>query len=645
MQRFFRADASTVGSRAAAGLFSKTLLIFFAAYAKMNQTNEKGEHFVMQTLILHKHKARVPVVFDPPKTDPLAPKPFEGAGDALPRLTLPLPFPKSSVRHVARAGAAYWIASDRGLARYCPAEEDVYDRMMYFSADRDLPDNDVRGLAAEEDACRVLTATGSAHIRLVMMSMAEKAAMLADESKTVIDRFGMISHNHLEKDRDLSTKLPHNDCDNDGGFTAACCIGEICRYAVLRDGGKTDPAELADVRKGAMRMLEACLLLMYITGRADHFPARTYIVKDYPVPDDGLFFARKGKTATCCDTTFSREKGICGKTYPCEGEIPDRLRKLYADAGYTDDDVIFKTDTSSDEVTLHVVNLWYALRVFGEEDPELAGMIRDCVRGVLHSIIDHGFELYDFTGEPTSWAKWSERYFTSGIGWCDAPENAAEIMMYLKLAMDMLPGDEKLEAAYAQLKKLDYPSLFPLHYARAFQTGVGIRREVVEDLMYGDHMLINLSLYGLLLRETDPHIRACALEAWRDWRASSLGREHLPVYDVPFLVVCPDDEPVDLDRLAHWFYRSNVSYLAAETSALERTDVPIRQYRSGFHEISWLLPPDERTITKYDRDMFGAESVDRTRIREVEKCSIFTLPYWLGRYHGVIIDEGDETHG
>ena len=599
----------------------------------------------MQTFVLHKHKTRLSRVFVLPEAADRVPAPFDGPGEALPALDVPLPFPKKSVRHVTRAGDAYWIASDRGLARYCPSEEDAYDRMLYFSADRDLADNDVRGLEASEDECRVLTAGGSAHIRLKKVSMAEKAAMLADESKKYVDRCGMLSHNHLAKDRDLSTKLPHNDCDNDGGFTAACCIGEICRYAVLRDGGKADTAELADVRAGAMRMLEACLLLMYITGREDRFPARTYIVKDYPVPDDGLFFRRSGRTAVCCDTTFSREKGIDGQSFPCEGEIPARLRKLYADAGYTDDDIIFKTDTSTDEITLHIVNLWYAYRILAPEDAELGCMIRDVTRGILHSIVDHGYELYDFTGAPTSWAKWSMRYFTDGIGWCDAPENAAEVMMYLKLGMDILPGDEKLEKAYEELKKLNYPALFPLHYARAFQTSVGIRREVVEDLMYGDHMLINLSLYGLLLRETDEHIRACALAAWRDWRASSLGREHLPVYDVPFLVVCPDDEPVDKDRLAHWFYRSNASYMAAETSMLGRTDVPLREYRAGFRETSWLLPPDERCITKYDRDMFSAELCDPDRIRLVEKCSIFTLPYWLGRYHGVIIDEGDDIHG
>ena len=68
--------------------------------------------------------------------------------------------------------------------------------------------------------------------------------------------------------------------------------------------------------------------------------------------DDGIFFRKTGGKAVCLETTDSKNKNCVGYEIDASAKIPERLAKLYTDLGYTDDDIIYKADTSSDEITI-----------------------------------------------------------------------------------------------------------------------------------------------------------------------------------------------------------------------------------------------------------------------------------------------------
>ena len=89
-----------------------------------------------------------------------------------------------------------------------------------------------------------------------------------------------------------------------------------------------------------------------------------------------------------------------------------------------------------------------------------------------------------------------------------------------------------------------------------------------------------------------------------------------------------------MDRLAEWLYRMNVSRLAAGVSTMKRHDTPVHVRPGGEKEITWLLPNDERFISKYDRNPFEYKDVDSGGLVCVESCYIYTFAYWMGRYYG-----------
>ena len=555
----------------------------------------------------------------------------------------PLPFSKKDFTAMFGCRDVLWIGGRKGLIRYCESEKEEYDRVMYFSADRDLKDNHVLSVFGTENDVWVRTESAVSHIVLKEMSMEEKANILLNETVTIVDRFGMISQRGLMKSWALDKPCKWTESDNDGGFTASFCMGEMFHYAVLKKEKGADHSETQRIRKIAVRSLEACLLLMFISGRDDGFVARTYLTKDAPAPTGGLFLRRQGDKAVVLETRFSREFDLVGAVCDASDPIPERLRHLYEDEGYTQDDLIFKGDTSSDEITLHVMNLYYAHLIFGDEDSELDALIKKAVTGLVDHIISHGYELVDFYGKPTTWAKWSEQYFTAGIGWGDAPLNAAEMLMYLKAALSICGENEKWQKEYEKLLDKGYADLPVLHYERAVTAAVSGGFNVCEDIMYGDHMLANLSFFGLMLLEKDEALRKKYLAGWKSWRDTSIAREHHPIYDIPFAVVCPQEE-TDGEKLKMWFYRSNASALASSVSLDKRRDVPKKEYMAGYRQTSWLLPPDERAISKYDRDSLHDVNEESGGKNTVETCSPFTLPYWMGRYYG-ILKEGEKENG
>lgn len=557
---------------------------------------------------------------------------------------LPLPSRKSDYCCFAEAAdGAMWYGASNGLTRYDSKAERKADAVMYFAADRDLPDNSVKALYADEKGMWVLTENGVTLIELRMISAREKADILLEETTKYVDRRGMITQKHLAVPGDVTSAVPYGHSDNDGCFTASFTMGELYRYAVLKREKGADHPETIKAKAVATRSAEAVLLLTYIHGRGNGFVARTYLCADEPLPDDGLFFRKTGGKATCLKTSFSEKKGISGLEIDASAPIPDRLAHLYKDLGYTDDDIVYKADTSSDEISTHYLFMLVAHEILGEDDPELDAIIKETVVRITDFIIDNGYQLLDYSDEPTTWAKWNTEYFETPFGWVDACLNSAEMLMYLKVAMAIAGEEERWQKSYEELIEKGYADLPMKHFDRLYQSCLSMDCAFEEEIMYGDHMLATVSLFGLCTLEKDEELLAKYRKAYKTWR-TSIAREHNPGYDFPYAVACPDEE-LDMDTIATWFYRTNASRLAAGVSLVGRKDVAVIRHSEEYKEVASVLPPDECFISKYDRNTLEYKNEDSGGLNVVESCYVYSYAYWMGRYYGFIKDEGENING
>lgn len=546
----------------------------------------------------------------------------------------PLPSKKSDYTCSVKTGNIEWFGATNGLTRYDSEAERPEDIIMYFSADRDLPDNNVKALLPDGESVWVLTDTGATHIEMRLIGAEEKADILREESEKYVDRRGMKTQKYLTEGRNLDSILPYGHSDNDGCFTATYAMGEIYRYAIYKREKGVDHPDTVLAKKYALRATEATLLLMHISGRGDGFVARTYLCADEPVPDDGIFIRRNGDTAHVLETTCSKEWGCVGAECYCGAEIPARLAHLYRDLGYTDDDIVYKADTSSDEISTHFLFFKVAHDLLGCDDAELDEIIVSTCKGIMNHVIDNGYILKDFTGKATTWAKWNEEYFASEFGYVDACLNSSELLMYHLVTMDVTGEQGKWRESYDYLvNERHYADYGSKHFDRLMQASIAGEFDYPEDIMYGDHMLAVCSFYGLCTLEKDPVLLEKYRNGFRSWR-SSLEREHNPGYDIPFMIACPDND-VDIEALATWFYRTNASRLAAGVSLIGRHDVAVKTQMMGNKEISVLLPPDERFISKYDRNPLYYKNEDSGGIMCVESAYVYSYAYWMGRYYGI----------
>lgn len=585
--------------------------------------------------VLKPHVTRFMTLFQ--KDSPKVPAALLSAKAETPDLAgFPYPLPSAKSEYTCFAegdNGVFWFGATTGLTRYDPKAEREVDKVMYFSKDRDLADNNVQAVLAEGDNVWVLTETAVAFIEMKVLTMEEKANILLQESVDVVDRHGMMSQKNLAVPRDLSSKLPYGESDNDGCFTSGYAIAELLHYAVKKRELGADHPEVQRVRAIAMRSVEATLLLMYIARRGNGFIARTILTKDEPVPN-GQFYRITDNKATPIENERAKRKGLVGMVIDASAPVPERLTKHIREEGYTIDDIIYKGDTSSDEVSLHFLHLYFAHEIFGAEDPELDELIKTAGKNSLKHFIDHGYELYECDGNPTTWAKWSLEYFDTGMGWSDACLNAAEMLMYHRVVMSITGEEGEWKESYDKLVSLGYADLTTKHLNRFHQMATLGGMEPCEDLMFGDNMLATAAFWGLMLTETDEELLKKYREGYISWN-QELRREHNPGYDFPFILSCPD-EKIDMERLADWFYRFHPSRLAASVSTSLRRDIPQRTALGGYKEISAVLPPDECFIAKYDRNPLQLRDEDSGGIHCVESCYVYTFAYWIGRYYGLI---------
>ena len=415
------------------------------------------------------------------------------------------------------------------------------------------------------------------------------------------------------------------------------------------------------------------------TRSLDGMIARTYRLEgEYPDANfnDGYYWNIDGQIAKCEETTSTKVKweNLAGTTVDASGEIPEVLADLLGDA--TKDDIIYKTDTSTDEIIGHLFIYKIAYDILGDEGEEgqLKELISDTMRRIAQHFADNGYSLLDATGQGTTWGKTNLDYFNNGMTWEDNSLNCLVVLNIFKLAA-YVTGEQRWEDEYQMLateepfRYADLCGKYWEHLAYVAHKNGFVPEDASEEevnnwilnyLNYSDEEMAMLAYYLLFQMEDDSILLDKYREGLNDWW-NSIQHSENPLWYYIYQLAYPSESKTDyygnsLVETASWtLSRHPIDTIKWSATHPERPDVkapdPTQYQGSPDDEIEFLnrgptrdkttgeirvAPFDERGLHKYNGSTYGLEDINPN---QMEGSTTYTLPYWLGRYHGMITPE------
>ena len=452
------------------------------------------------------------------------------------------------------------------------------------------------------------------------------------------------------------------------------------------------------------------------TRLLEGFFARTYILEglDTECPEsydfsDGFYFDIDGNQATCKSgktgaAAIINGEALKGVKVDASGEIPARLMKLIGSVEnprtgnkFTKDDIIYKGDTSCDEIIGHLFIYKLAYDILGPEDPELKQIITDTVEKFAKHVSDNSYMLVDATGQPTTWGKLNREFLSNSSTLTDAPLTASVLLSIFKLAA-YTTGNQKWEDEYrmaALSQPYAYAELMAKYQARweayinlmASQLGVsldGAPDKVMDMLVrsflnYSDEEMAMLSFYLLFQMEDDEGLLnkyRSALDQW--WKSMQYSEN--PLWYYIYQLAYPDEVKKDaygnnlLDTAAWALSRHPVDMIQYSASNVKRDDIAIfdigqiinQPTRGGLSYnketstipnisdprelLSFLAqldldyavaPADERGLHKFNLSTYRLDTY--YDVNKMEGSTTYTLPYWMGRYHKMLASSAVST--
>lgn len=407
--------------------------------------------------------------------------------------------------------------------------------------------------------------------------------------------------------------------------------------------------------------------------------ARSYHVNDPendPVPYwDGVFFKKvqdpDGRMLSVRIPTSSDKGDDLPDflTVDSSYEIPERLRRLYtaetdpkSGRHWQDDDIIYKCDTSNDELTGHYAVWQLAYDILGEDDPELREMISVIAERHARHIAENGYAHTDAGGQPTSWARMTREYYLNRDceGYQDGPLGTMILLQLFKVAHHVT-GNERWNEEYRKLaleEPYRYADFISEHYERYensikyFLHDDTLSSEtmfpmVVKTMNYSDTRMAAVAYYTISQLEDDPEL----LEKYRKgadcwWRLEKYGRD--VEWSLVYQLMYPDREQYDAfgrpckDVLAWQLSRFPISQREMMIDNTTRSDAyeedEMLWYRNTETMIPYAVAMDERG--GMGTDFFKAKQGSNRKI--LKGAYNMIMPYWIGRYHGLI---SEESHG
>lgn len=527
------------------------------------------------------------------------------------------------------------------------------EKFYYRFSRRWLADDYINDILVEEDGTTwFATNKGVSKITFQSMSLEEKAEYFTNQTETRHTRMGFVAQNKLQTRFDAES-FQLDISDNDGLYTSWYGSAQAFRYAVT---GNEEAKQLAK------RSFDACKWLVDITHEKG-FPARVIVPIDWRDP---------------VNEQYDHEYNIRKQAEdPFWKDITPRFPKS------KDGKYVWKCDTSSDELAGHYFfyAIYYDLVADTEEEKAL---VSEVVGDITDHLIRHDFKLVDHDGKPTRWGNFSPEFFNSVWGWDQRGLNSMMMLSFLKIAYHVT-GDEK----YLETEKV-------LREEHQYHINAMLAKMYFppEDVVPWDNNLSLMSFYGLLNYEEDPELIMMYRESFENaWL-------HISKQKSAFWNILYAAEAMKFNKLvdtgiynsgkyfseagsyaqhtAKEFYKTNyevediietlkrlpLDLIGYEMDNRHRLDIvfdntpgqvvqdgwrPVNPIRTdntfelavehkgkvGWSRNGKALPIDERCHVRLDRDGFVISSTEGDGYTEQEG-SIYLLPYYMARYHGII---------
>ena len=487
----------------------------------------------------------------------------------------------------ADAEGTVWVGTEKGIVRYYANGS----HSLRFSR-RWLLDDHVKDIAFDKNGnAWIATLKGVSVIKRQKMTLAQKNDYFHDVLlKRHIRAPWIAGQCRLEKAGDLSTWQPEDD-DNDGEYTGNYLAMESFRYAATKS---------PDAKENAKKAFDFLKLLQEVTD-TDGFFARTIVPSDWTNVHDG--------NQTYTSQQLAEELVKEPRFKPVE----IRWRKS------KDGKWLWKGDTSSDEMCGHLFGYYFYYELVADETEKK--VIRNHVARIVDYLITHNFNFVDVDGKPTRWSVWSPDQINRDPEWApDKAQNSMEMLAFLKLAHYM-SNDDKYQKEYLRLINQE-------HY---LENMAQVPHQNPAWFIYFDVML-QAYVYPMLIKcEKDPKRLAFYQKHMDDWFEKRKG-DHNPL--INFIYCYARNKQVELQNSVDFLVDTPLDLIDWPIDHTKREDVKmVREPVLEDEQVNILQPPSLRMTVRWDKNPWTAKGGDPYREREPV---FWQLPYWMGRYLGMI---------
>jgi hypothetical protein len=528
--------------------------------------------------------------------------------------------PYDDFTSLATGSSGIWFGTKIGAIRFLDGD------WSYRQSKRWVPNDQINDVAVSTKGdVWFATENGVGRLSRQQTTLAEKAHFFEAEIDKYHRRtpYEFVMSVGLEKPGDKS-KVTQRDSDNDGLWTSMYGAAECFAYAATKD---------PKAKKRATKAMLAMKFLSDVTqggkNPAPHgFPARTILPTSGENPNTTHYTPEK-----------DRQK-----------QKEDPLWKVLVPRWPTNSDGkwYWKTDTSSDELDGHyfLYGLYYDLVAETEEEK---AMVRKVVARVTDHLIAHNFQLVDHDGKPTRWARFSPNELNRDLKFSTGLRgmNSLSMLSFLKVAAHVT-GDQKYQKAYMKLVNEDLYAANALIPKR--QMGIGTGNQSDDEMAF-------MSYYGLINYEDDPNLRMHYMISMMPyWKL--VEAERCPLFNYIF-AACFDaiekgtykrKTPISSlnealftlkryprDRVRWGYKNSHRKDIAFLEGAWFESWWKEWKQKKGYLRTGFALPIDEHFVAFWSNDCWSLDEDGNGK--ELCDGATFLLPYYMGLYHGFIVEK------